>query len=317
MSRARRLWAPVSVVVPVKNEEPNIGPCLESLTWADEVFVVDSQSTDRTAEIAAAYTNHVIQFKYQGGWPKKKNWALENLPFRNEWVLIVDADERVSPELRDEIVALFEEGPDKDGYYVKWKFMFLGRWLKHGGWYPTWNLRLFKHQLGRYERLPGARDETEGDVEVHEHVVLRGDAGYLHGHLLHHSFKDLHDWLDKHNRYSTWAARVRSEAGGHSAGGQGAIKAALFGTQVQRRRWLRRFMEPIPGKPILLFFYTYLLRGGFLDGKPGFIYCMLKAIQEFHISCKLYEMRLEEQKRRAGGGKRAKPEGECGPVVTE
>ncbi|MBI3696255.1 MAG: glycosyltransferase family 2 protein, partial [Acidobacteria bacterium] len=143
---------PVSVLVPVKNEELNITACLESLCWADEVFVVDSQSTDATVRLAEAAGARVVQFHYQGG-EKKKNWSLSHLPFGDEWVLIVDADERVPPELADEIDAAVNRTGGPDGYYVNRRLIFLGRWIRHAGWYPSWNLRLFRHRLGRYESV--------------------------------------------------------------------------------------------------------------------------------------------------------------------
>src|SRR5262249_35499623 len=141
---------PISVLIPVKNEERNIAACLESVSWADEIWVVDSHSTDRTVEIAEQYTDLIIQFDYNGGQMKKKNWALENIPFKHEWVLIVDCDERVTPELEAEICrVLSRPGEDEapQGYYVNRRLIFLGRWIKHCGWYPSWNLRLFKHRL--------------------------------------------------------------------------------------------------------------------------------------------------------------------------
>ena len=289
------MLVPVSVIIPVKNEELNIRACLESVKWADEIFILDSHSIDQTVDIAREYTDKIVQFDYKDGYPKKKNWALENLPFRNEWVFIIDADERVSGELQQEICEVFENGPKKDGYYVKWQFFFLGRWLRHGGWYPTWILRLFKHRMGRYERFEEAGQLLEGDVEVHEHIVLQGDAGYLQSHLIHENFKSLYDWLDKHNRYSTWAASVHRTAAPDKGRRQTRLKPRLFGTQPERRRWFRRLLGLLPGKPLLVFVYTYLLRGGFLDGKPGFIYCVLQAIQEFHISAKIFELKNSQR----------------------
>jgi glycosyltransferase involved in cell wall biosynthesis len=167
--------APISVLIPVKNEEQNIRACLESVKWADEIFVVDSHSEDKTVEIAQEYTDKIIQFHYVPGGPKKKNWSLENLPFAHEWVLIIDADERITPELRDEICDVIQRD-ETDGYYINRRFIFLGEWIKHCGWYPSWNLRLFKHLLGRYELLGTDEQASIGDNEVHEHVILKGGS---------------------------------------------------------------------------------------------------------------------------------------------
>ena len=125
---ARKL--PLTVLVPVRNEEKNIRACLESIASADQVFVVDSQSTDATVEIAESMGAEVVQFRYDGGWPKKKNWAIRSLPIRNEWILILDADERVGEDLRQEITQAIERR-DVNGFYVCWKFIFLGRWMRH------------------------------------------------------------------------------------------------------------------------------------------------------------------------------------------
>src|SRR5947208_148559 len=144
---------PVSVLVPVKNEAENLRRCLPALAWADEVFVVDSQSTDDTVSVAEGFGARVVQFHFNGRYPKKKNWALDNLPFRNEWVLIVDADEVVVPELAEEI-ARRTAADEADGFYLNMKYFFLGRRIRHCGYAEAWNLRLFKHRLGRYEKMP-------------------------------------------------------------------------------------------------------------------------------------------------------------------
>src|SRR5262249_14972048 len=153
----------VSVIVPTRNEEKNIDECLRSLAWANEIFVVDSHSSDATAKKAEALGAQVVQFEYGGGWPKKKNWAIQNLPIRSDWVLIVDADERVTPELRDEVKSAILD-PTISGYYVRWKFIFLGRWMRHS-WSHGWMLRLFRRGQGRYEDLQ-MRDEGGWDNEV-------------------------------------------------------------------------------------------------------------------------------------------------------
>ena len=165
--------APVSVIVPVKNEAENLRRCLPALAWADEVFVVDSQSTDETEEVAAASGATVVQFHFNGTYPKKKNWALDNLPFRNEWVLIVDADEVVVPELADEIARRIARN-EADGFYLNSHYYFLGRRIRHCGYASCWNLRLFKHRLGRYEKMPDCTGGRTGDNEAHEHVELEG-----------------------------------------------------------------------------------------------------------------------------------------------
>ncbi|MBE9127069.1 MULTISPECIES: glycosyltransferase family 2 protein [unclassified Coleofasciculus] len=280
---------PVSVLIPAKNEETNLPACLTSVSRADEVFVVDSQSSDRSVEIAESYGAQVVQFKFNGRWPKKKNWSLENLPFRNEWVLIVDCDERIPEALWDEI-AIAIQNPNDNGYYINRRVYFLGKWIRHGGKYPDWNLRLFKHPKGRYENLGTEEIPNTGDNEVHEHVILQGSVGYLKNDMDHIDFRDIYHWLERHNRYSNWEARVylnmlnrREETG--------TIGANLFGDAVQRKRFLRKVWVWMPFKPMLRFVIFYVLRLGFLDGKAGYIYGRLLSQYEYHIGVKLYELR--------------------------
>jgi glycosyltransferase involved in cell wall biosynthesis len=280
---------PVSVLIPAKNEETNLPACLESLKRADEVFVVDSQSSDRSVEIAKTYEANVVQFHFNGRWPKKKNWSLDNLPFRNEWVLIVDCDERIPPELWDEI-ALVIQTSNHEGYYLNRKVFFLGKWIRYGGKYPDWNLRLFKHKKGRYENLNTEEIRNTGDNEVHEHVILDGKVGYLKNDMLHIDFRDLYHWLERHNRYSNWEARVYLNLL-NGKDDSGTIGANLFGDAVQRKRFLKTLWVRLPFKPTLRFILFYFIRLGFLDGKAGYIYGRLLSQYEYQIGVKLYELR--------------------------
>jgi glycosyltransferase involved in cell wall biosynthesis len=279
---------PVSVLIPAKNEQANLAACLESVARADEVFVVDSQSSDRSIEISESYGAKVVQFHFNGRWPKKKNWALDNLPFSNEWVLIVDCDERITPELWDEIATAIQN-PEYEGYYLNRKVFFLGKWIQHGGRYPDWNLRLFKHKTGRYENLGTEEIRNTGDNEVHEHVILQGKAGYLKNDMLHIDFRDVFHWLERHNRYSNWEARVYLNilTGKDESG---TIGANLFGDAVQRKRYLKKTWVRLPFKPLIRFILIYIVQRGFLDGKPGYIYARLMSQYEYQIGVKLYEL---------------------------
>jgi glycosyltransferase involved in cell wall biosynthesis len=285
---------PVSVIVPIKNEERNVAACLQSVAWADEVWIVDSHSTDRTCEIAQQHGAQIAQFDYAGGFPKKKNWALQNLPLKHEWMLLIDADERVTPELEAEIRALFQGTIRTDGYYINRRLIFLGRWIKHCGWYPSWNLRLFKHRLGRFEKLEAEDVENAGDVEVHEHVVLEGQAGYLKNDLLHEDFKSIYHFVERHNRYSNWDAKVYANlAGGVAA--SSSINASLFGSPLERKRFIKRMWSRLPFRPALRFLWMYFIKLGFLDGRPGLIFCTLMTMHEAVISAKSYERRIKKQ----------------------
>ena len=175
---------PASVLVPGKNEEANLPACLKSLEPANEIFVVDSQSSGRSVEIAESYGVKVVQFQFNASCTKKKNWSLEKLPFSHQWVLIVDCDERITPEFWTEILQAIQN-PNYQGYYLNRRVFFLGTWIRHGGKYPDRNLRLFKHKLGRYENLKTEDITNTGDNEVHEHVVLSDKVGYLQNDMLH------------------------------------------------------------------------------------------------------------------------------------
>ncbi|MBI1763081.1 MAG: glycosyltransferase family 2 protein [Acidobacteria bacterium] len=282
---------PLSVIVPVKNEAQNLAACLISVAWADEIWVVDSHSTDGTVELAKQLGAQVAQFEYAGGFPKKKNWALANLALRNEWVLLLDADERVTPALETEIRALLNGPNIADGYYINRKLIFLERWIKHCGWYPSWNMRLFKHRLGRYEKLAAEDVEQAGDVEVHEHVVLAGRAAYLKHDLLHEDFKSIFHFIERHNRYSNWEARVYANFA-RGQRGESSIGAALLGSPLERKRLIKQWWARLPCRPILRFLWMYVFRLGFLDGKPGLIFCTLMTMHEAVIGAKLYEQTL-------------------------
>jgi glycosyltransferase involved in cell wall biosynthesis len=280
---------PVSVLIPAKNEQANLPACLASLARADEIFVVDSQSTDNSIEIAKSHGVNVVQFNFNGRWPKKKNWSLDNLPFRNEWVLIVDCDERIPPELWEEIGQAIQNN-EYTGYYLNRRVFFLGKWIRYGGKYPDWNLRLFQHKKGRYENLNTEDIPNTGDNEVHEHVILQGKVGYLKNDMLHEDFRDLYHWLERHNRYSNWEASVYFNilTGKDDSG---TIGGNLFGDAVQRKRFLKKVWVHLPFKPILRFVLFYIIQRGFLDGKAGYIYARLLSQYEYQIGVKLYELR--------------------------
>ncbi len=280
---------PVSVLIPAKNEERNLPACLASLERATEIFVVDSQSRDRTAAIATAAGAQVVQFQFSGDWPKKKNWALDHLPFSHEWVLIVDCDERIPPDLWDEIATAIHQSP-YDGYYLNRRVWFLGTWIRHGGKYPDWNLRLFRHRQGRYENLHTADIPNTGDNEVHEHVIIEGAVGYLRHDIIHEDLRDLYHWLARHNRYSNWEARVYYNLlTGRDRGD--TISPNLFGNPVQRKRFLKTIWVRLPCRPLLRFWLVYGVQLGFLDGRAGYIYARLLSQYESQIGIKLLELR--------------------------
>lgn len=275
---------PLSVIVPVKDEAHNIGKCLEHLQWADEIFVVDSQSRDSTVEIAQKLNAKVIQFHFNGTYPKKKNWALENLPLRNEWVLIVDADEIIPTKLQEEIATAIYT-PDADGYYLHFAYRFFSRQIKHCGYGSTWVLRLFRHRLGRYEKMPVRPGSKTGDNEAHEHVILNGTSKRLHTSVLHYAYPTIDAWVEKHNRYSNWEAELYEQfISGEFREGEKSI-GFLRGW----KRKLKSLYLRLPFRYVLRFLYAYFFRLGFLDGKHGFILCVLLSFYDFLAWAKVQE----------------------------
>jgi glycosyltransferase involved in cell wall biosynthesis len=285
---------PVSILIPVRNEEENLPRCLASVAWADEIVVVDSQSTDRTVEIAAAHGARVVQFHFNGTWPKKKNWALENIDWRHEWVFILDADEEMPPEAEAEFREIVTSFPAADGYWINRRFWFMGQWLRHA-YYPNWNLRLFRHKLGRYEKLTDVATAS-GDNEVHEHVVVQGTTANLRCEMAHHAFPSVEVFMEKHNRYSNWEARVAVDRYLHGSG------ARLQSGRVGMRRRLKQLSQRMPFRPLLRFLYVYVWQRGFLDGRAGYYFARLHAVYELMCVAKTEELRREARKQGGAAG---------------
>jgi glycosyltransferase involved in cell wall biosynthesis len=276
------LKVPVSFLIPVKNEASNLARCLAAVAWADEIFVVDSQSTDATAEIARAHGAQVVQFAFNGTWPKKKNWALDHLPFAHAWVFILDADEVLPPETEAEVRAIVSDSAHPvDGYWINRRFMFMGKWLRHA-YYPNWNLRLFRHKRGRYEKITDAATAS-GDNEVHEHVIIDGKTARLRAEMDHYAFPSVDVFVEKHNRYANWEARVALEGRLDSG--------SLQHRDVGRRRLLKTVTRRLPFRPWLRFCYVYFWQRGFLDGAEGYYFARLHGMYELLTVIKTYELR--------------------------
>jgi glycosyltransferase involved in cell wall biosynthesis len=273
----------VSILIPIKNEAANLPRCLASVSWAGEIIVVDSQSTDGSIEIAERRGAKVVQFRFNGTWPKKKNWALENIPFRNEWIFVLDADEVLRVEAEAEFANAIERAGSIAGYWINRRFLFMGRWLRHA-YYPNWNLRLFRHALGRYERLT-TTNTNSGDNEVHEHVIVRGPTGRLRCELDHYAFPSIEVFVEKHNRYSNWEAAIMAD------GTADEPSATLEAGPVAQRRKLKLLSQRLPFRPLLRFLYIYVWQKGFLDGREGYYFARLHAFYEFLSVAKTYELK--------------------------
>ena len=278
------MTVPISVLIPTKNEAANMCRCLDPLHgWADEIVIVDSQSEDNTAQIAESYEAQIVQFHYSGGLPKKRQWALDTYPFRNEWILLLDADEILERPIKNEIEEAIK-AIDFDGYWLRFQIYFLGRQLRHGD-SQLWKLFLFRKGKGRYEIRLNTQDISMSDIEVHEHVIVKGKTGYLKHPVRHENVNSLSRYIIKHNEYSNWEAHSFFETSNLE------IRPSLIGSQAQKRRWLRFKFLHLFGSPVYVFLYKYIMRLGFLDRKQGLIYCLFQAIQVFHIKAKIFEIR--------------------------
>jgi len=248
----------ITIIVPTFNEERNIRDCLESVKWADEIFVVDSFSTDKTLDIAREYTSRIVQHEYVNS-AAQKNWAIPQAT--HPWVMIVDSDERVTRNLSEEIREILgKDGDGYDGFYIYRLNHFLGKRIRHCGWDRDDVLRLFRRDLGRYQ-----------DREVHADVILKGRTRRLKYKLLHYTFSSFDQYLKKMCRYATWAAGDRAQ-------------------KTKKVGW-----HHLTLRPAFRFFRQYILRLGFLDGKEGLILCILAAYSVFLKYSSLYERQKKER----------------------
>jgi len=282
--------ATVAVVILTYNEEANIAQALASVVgWADEIHILDSLSTDRTLEIVRQYGCHITQNKFEN-YARQRNYALDHLPVRSEWVLFLDADEWLPDALKVEISTLIATSPKENGFYIKWRLIWMGRWIRRG-YYPSWILRLFRYGKGRCE-----------DRAVNEHLIVEGTTGQLRNDFMHEDRKGVTDWIAKHNGYATREALELVNT--RSVPGYQEIDARLFGTQAGRKRWLRQKVWnrlPLLIRPFFYFFYRYVLKGGLLDGKEAFIYHFLQGLW-FPL---LIDIKYLELKARQAGSDRA------------
>ena len=286
----QRLQGPIGVLVLTYNEERNLEACLESVSsLAGEIFVVDSGSSDRTVDVARRHGAEVITHAFETH-ARQWNWALRSLPFSREWTLCLDADHRVTVELADEMARLFSDGVSLsgvDGFYVKRRQVFRGKWIKHGGYYPKYMLKLVRHQQSWC-------DETE---LIDFRLYVKGSTQSLRHDVIEANEKeaDISFWIAKHNRFASLQAKEEARRARDRT--PWAVTPSLFGTPDQRVLWLkdRWYRMPLYVRPFIYFFYRYILRLGFLDGKEGFVFHFLQAFW-YRL---LVDINLDDLRRRA------------------
>ncbi len=291
MGELRKL--PLTVLLAAKNEEANIDRCLAALAPAARVIVVDSHSTDRTAAIAAAMGAEVVQFTANGCYPKKRQWALDNLDIDTPWVLLLDADEVVPPALWDEIQSAIEAPAPHAAYLITKEFHFLGKRFRFGG-FSFAAVLLIRPGKARFERLPDSDAGAHSlDMEVHERVIVDGSVGRLRAPVIHEDFKGLQAYLDRHNRYSTWEAGLRYSFLTTGRYGEATIQPRLFGNTQERRRFLKNIVIRLPFEPWMWFVYHFIVRFGFLEGRRGLIASQIRAAYISQVRAKVYELQLK------------------------
>ncbi|MEJ5082828.1 MULTISPECIES: glycosyltransferase family 2 protein [unclassified Ochrobactrum] len=269
----------VSVLIMTLNEEINLPACLASLDWCDDIVVLDSFSEDRTVEIAIAAGARVFQRRYDTE-DRQRMYGITEIEFKHDWVYTPDADEITPADLRDEMLAIASDPTRPEVFFkARYKNMFMGRWIKHASLYPTWITRLVRPDRVRFERSVHSR-------------ASGGPEGALKAHFIHYSFnKGLEAWYDKHNRYSSAEADLSSN---RLLERKIDWSGLLSSAPEKRRRALKSLSYHMPFRPSLRFLYMYVLRRGFLDGKPGYLYCRLLAAYEFMIIIKMEEQRRKE-----------------------
>lgn len=259
----------ISVLILTYNEEKNIESCLKSVAWSDDIVILDSYSDDNTEYLSKKHCVRFYQRKFDD-YARQRNYGMKDIRYSNEWLLMIDADEIVSDELRQEMVKIVDD-PLKEVslFYMRRKDFFWGKWIKHSSGYPTW--------FGRLIRI----GEVTVKRSINEEYQTNGNVCFLRNHLYHYPFnKGLDLWIEKHNKYSTLESSI------HDMEKNKFIN--LFSSNpIKRRKCVKKIMYRMPGRPLIYFVIIYFFRRGFLDGSAGFHFCMLKTFYEYLICCKI------------------------------
>jgi glycosyltransferase involved in cell wall biosynthesis len=271
----------ISVLVLTKNEEQDLPGCLASVAWSDDVHVLDSMSTDRTIEVAREHGAQVTERPFDN-WAAHQNWALKNVPFRHPWVFYIDADERVTPELREAMQTAVHTPGEAVAFQVERRDFLMGTWLRHVQ-VSAFYMRLFRPEKMRYERL------------VNPVSIPSGQVGRVRGYLDHFPFsKGMSHWITRHNSYSSFEAQQIIEDLGADREGAAKVSlmAAFFEKDFHRRRYHQKMLfYRLPGRPFAKFLLLYVGKRGFLDGRAGLTYSVLQSVYEYFIVLKTRELR--------------------------
>ena len=270
----------ISAIILTLNEAEDLPKCLEALDWTDQNFVLDSGSTDETCEIALRMGADLYKNKFMG-FGQQRCWAIDNIPVKSDWILFIDADEVCTPKFASAVLdAIQNSKNDTVGFYCCWKLMLYGKWLKFSDSFPRWQFRILKKGKARYRDAGHAMKESD----------VLGELDYINEPYLHYAFsKGWTFWFNRHNRYSSLEAKERLQT-------NYKIQDMVSRNQAIRKEAIKQFMSRLPGWPILRFFHSFILKGGILEGIPGFLYSVNISIYEYMIQLKMLESKIVSQK---------------------
>jgi glycosyltransferase involved in cell wall biosynthesis len=273
----------LDIIVLTFNEEKNIEACLKSVSTLNAtIYIVDSGSTDNTLSICRNYTDHIHHHQFDN-YAAQRNWALTALPLKSTWILNLDADHRVSAELATELNTILATGvdPQLNGFLISRRTMFMNKWIKYGGHYPTYHANLFRNGFGSCE-----------EKLYDQHFLIKGETKVLRGDIIDIITDSINTFVIRHNHWATLEAQYQFDKKNNGDGGQ-LIKPAFLGNPMQRRRYMKQKYESFPlfVRPVLYFFIRYFIKLGFLDGKTGFIFHFLQGFWfRMMIDIKIYEL---------------------------
>lgn len=268
----------VSFLIITLNEEKNIRTCLESIKWSDDIAIVDSGSTDKTLDICKEYESVSMYYRKFDNYADQRNWLIDTHNFKNDWIFIIDADEALDEGLTSELQNFQCPSDNINAYSLRRKNFFMGKYMKYCGQADFYIPKLFRKGKGKFQNC---------SLKGIEKLDFEGDLGRLNNYLYHNNDKGLSDFIAKHNKYSDMESHVYYEAGKDI----NLLKSFLSKDPMKKEKFLKDLMIALPFKGFVMFFYLYIFKRGFLDGREGFIFCMLKAFYFFMLEIKVIEIK--------------------------